>query len=126
MAIYDTSLAVGSFVDTNGYANYKLEGTDKTFQVHVTTHIPDSYERRVVFDLGGMGMGWRELGFPGERVSVALVITGSEQYGYVNSLQLNNIAWMRSMYDIIKDRQLRHVVMPGAHDAGMSKISDGG
>ncbi|KAK4031703.1 putative LysM domain-containing protein [Parachaetomium inaequale] len=126
VAIYDTSLKVGSFVDTNGYANYKLEGTDKTFQVHVTTHIPDSYERRVVFDLGGMGMGWRELGFPGERVSVALVITGSEQYGYVNSLQLNNIAWMRSMYETIKDRQLRHVVVPGAHDAAMSKISDGG
>ncbi|KAH6628876.1 pectate lyase superfamily protein-domain-containing protein [Chaetomium tenue] len=116
VAIYDTSLTVGSFVDTNGYANYKLEGTDKTFQVHVTTHIPDSYERRVIFDLGGMGMGWRELGFPGERVSVALVITGSEQYGYVNSL----------MYNVIKDRQLRHVVVPGAHDAGMSKISDSG
>ncbi|KFZ10200.1 hypothetical protein V502_08262 [Pseudogymnoascus sp. VKM F-4520 (FW-2644)] len=41
---------------------------------------------RVVFDLGGMGMGWRELGFPGERVSVALVITGSEQYGSIVDL----------------------------------------
>jgi hypothetical protein len=100
-----------------------VEGTDKTFQIHVTTHIPDSYERRVIFDLGGMGMGWRELGFPGERVSVALVITGSEQYGYVNSLQLNNIAWMRTMYSIIKDRDLRHVVVPGSHDAGMSRIT---
>ncbi|KAK4096690.1 carbohydrate-binding module family 24 protein [Parathielavia hyrcaniae] len=124
--MYDTGLHVRSFVDTNGYANYKLEGTDKTFKVHVTTHIPDRYERRVVFDLGGMGMGWRELGFPGERVSVALIITGSEEYGYVNSLQLNNIAWMRSMYDVIKDRHLRHVVVPGAHDAAASKISDGG
>ncbi|ORY15484.1 pectate lyase superfamily protein-domain-containing protein [Clohesyomyces aquaticus] len=124
-ATYDTSLKVGSFVDTNGFANYKLEGTSKTFQVHVTTHIPDNagYERRVVFDLGGMGMAWRELGFPGERVSVALVITGSEQFGYVNSLQLNNVAWMSTMGGVIKDRQLRHVVVPGAHDAGMSKIS---
>jgi hypothetical protein len=125
-AAYDLGLKVGSFTDTNGYANYKLEGTDKTFQIHVTTHIPDAYERRVVFDLAGMGMGWRELGFPGERVSVALIITGSEDYGYVNSLQLNNIAWMRSMYDVIKYRQLRHVVVPGAHDAAMSKISDSG
>ncbi len=80
----------------------------------------------MVFDLGGMGMGWRELGFPGERVSVALVIAGSEEYGFVNSLQLNNIAWMRSMYDVIKDRQLRHVVVPGSHDAGLSRISDSG
>lgn len=125
-AAYDLSSHVGSFSDTNGFANYRLEGTDKTFQVHVTSHMPDKYERRVVFDLGGMGMGWRELGFPGERVSVALVITGSEDFGYVNSLQLNNIAWMRSMYDIIKYRQLRHVVVPGSHDAAMSKISDSG
>ncbi|OBT92486.1 hypothetical protein VE01_09601 [Pseudogymnoascus verrucosus] len=122
-ATYDTRAGIFSFADTNGYANYRLEGTDKTFQIHVTTHIPDSYERRVIFDLGGMGMGWRELGFPGERVSVALVITGSEQYGYVNSLQLNNIAWMRTMYPIIKDRDLRHVVVPGSHDAGMSRIT---
>ncbi|KAF2714397.1 PLC-like phosphodiesterase [Pleomassaria siparia CBS 279.74] len=120
-ATYNTN--VGSYTDTNGYANYRLDGTSKTFQVHVTTHIPDSYERRVVFDLGGMGMGWRELGFPGERASVALVITGSEQYGYINSLQLNNVAWMRAMYDVIKDRELRHVVVPGSHDAGMSIIS---
>ncbi|KAK0102135.1 hypothetical protein ONS96_006099 [Cadophora gregata f. sp. sojae] len=122
-ATYDLGLNVGSFVDTNGYANYQLEGTSKTFQVHVTTHIPDSYERRVVFDLGGMGMGWRELGFPGERVSVALIITGSEDFGYVNSLQLNDVAWMKKMYNIIKDRDLRHVVVPGSHDAGMSRIS---
>ncbi|KAL4734222.1 pectate lyase superfamily protein-domain-containing protein [Aspergillus similis] len=100
-----------------------LDGTDKTFQVHVTTHIPDSYERRVIFDLGGMGMGWRELGFPGKRVSVALVITGSEEYGYVNSLQINDANWMYKMYDILKDRQLRHVVVPGSHDAAMSSIT---
>lgn len=79
----------------------------------------------MIFDLAGMGMSWRELGFPGERVSVALVITGSENYGYVNSLQLNNIVWMRTMYSIIKDRDLRHVVVPGSHDAGMSSITPG-
>jgi len=125
-ATYDLGLNVRNFVDTNGFAHYRLEGTDKTFFVHVTTHIPDDHERRVVFDLGGMGMGWRELGFPGERTSVALVITGSETYGYVNSLQLNNIAWMRSMYGVIKDRQLRHVVVPGAHDAAMYALSESG
>jgi hypothetical protein len=125
-ATYDLGQDVGSFVDTNGFAYYQLEGTDKSFNVHVTTHIPDSYERRVVFDLGNMGMGWRELGFPGDRVSVALVIAGSEQYGYINSLQINTPNWMHAMYDIIKDRQLRHVVVPGSHDGGMSEISSPG
>ncbi|KAK3390748.1 pectate lyase superfamily protein-domain-containing protein [Podospora didyma] len=132
-------LAPWDFVDVppgkarKNEATYKLDmgsfGTDKTFNVHVTTHITDSYERRVVFDLQGMGMGWRELGFPGERVSVALIITRSVEYGFVNSLQLNNVARMRSMYDMIKDRQLRQFVVPGSHDAAMSKITpdiDGG
>jgi hypothetical protein len=121
-ATYDIGIRI-DFTTTNGIANYRLDGTDKTFSIKVTTHIPDFYERRVVLDLGNMGMGWRELGFPGERTSVALVITGSEQYGYVNSLQLNDVAWMRKMYNIIKDRQLRHVVVPGSHDAGMSTIT---
>lgn len=30
------------------------------------------------------------------------------------------------MYDVIKYRQLRHVVVPGSHDGAMSKISDSG
>ncbi|KAL2131841.1 hypothetical protein VTI74DRAFT_4555 [Chaetomium olivicolor] len=40
-ATYDLGLDIRFFVDTNGFANYKLEGTDKTFQIHVTTHILD-------------------------------------------------------------------------------------
>lgn len=54
------SLTLGTqFTTTNGFVNYKLEGPDKTFQIHVTTHIPSDYEGRVLFDLGGMGMVWR-------------------------------------------------------------------
>lgn len=121
--IYDLSLTT-DFTTTNGYAYYQIEGTSKTFRVHVTQHMDDKYERRVVFMLDGMGLGQRELGFPGEGVSVALVIAGSEEYGYISSLNLQKEAnWMNAIYDVIKDRDLRHVIVPGSHDAGMSRIS---
>ncbi|KAH7017946.1 pectate lyase superfamily protein-domain-containing protein [Microdochium trichocladiopsis] len=100
-----------------------LEGTNKRFHVHIATHMDDKYERRVIFDLGEMGMGWRELGFPGNGLGVALVITGSEQYGYYNSLQLNGAGWQQRIKSVIQNRQLRHVVVPGSHDAGMNTIS---
>ncbi|KAH7035830.1 pectate lyase superfamily protein-domain-containing protein, partial [Microdochium trichocladiopsis] len=108
---------------TNGYFYYRLEGTNKRFNIHLTTHMDDKYERRVVFDLAEMGMGWRELGFPGNGLGVALVISGSESYGYYNSLQLNHAGWQQRLKDVISKRQLRHVVVPGSHDAGMSLIS---
>jgi hypothetical protein len=33
--------------------------------------------------------------------------------------------WIKALYPVIKDRQLRHVVMPGSHDAGMGVWTDG-
>lgn len=54
---------------------------------------------------------------------MALVITGSEDYGFMTSLQLNDVAWMRKIKSVIQDRKLHHVVMPGSHDAGMSVIA---
>ncbi|KAK3376336.1 PLC-like phosphodiesterase [Lasiosphaeria ovina] len=111
-------------VDDNGEAYYQLQGTGRTFTIRGTTHIPGSYPMRTVVDLTGMGLGQREYGDPAPEASVTLVITGSEQYGYITSLdfgQQNN--WMRQLYDVIKGRQLRHVVMPGSHDAGMGTIS---
>lgn len=110
-------------VDDNGEAYYSLEGTDKTFEIRGTTHIPDDYPWRTVVDLTGMGLGQREYGDPGEETSVTLVITGSEEYGYITSLSFGANNWMHQLYDVIRDRQLRHVVMPGSHDAGMSSIS---
>ena len=31
---------------------------------------------------------------------------------------------MRSLYSVIGDRAVRHLIMPGSHDAGMSQISN--
>lgn len=110
-------------VDDNGEAYYSIEGTNKKFMVRATTHIPDSYPRRTVFDLSGMGLGQREYSDPGKESPVTLVITGSDSYGFTASLRHGPGNWMKGIYDVIKDRQLQHVFMPGTHDAGMSRIS---
>ena len=49
------------------------------------------------------------------------VLTGSELYGYWSSAN-PPVAWMHSILDIIGDRQLTYVTMPGTHDSGMSTI----
>lgn len=110
-------------VDDAGEAYYSIEGTNKKFMVRATTHIPDDYPRRTVFDLSGMGLGQREYSDPGKESPVTLVITGSDSYGFTASLRHGRGNWMKGMYDVIKDRILQHVFMPGTHDAGMSRIS---
>ncbi|KAJ6440015.1 LysM domain-containing protein [Purpureocillium lavendulum] len=97
----DYNQDVGTFTDPNGYANYKIEGTNKTFNAHVTTNMDDlDYQERVWFDLQGMGMGANEYAFPGEIVPATLIIAGSENYGYVSSLELNNYAWKKTILDM--------------------------
>ncbi|KAL4785448.1 PLC-like phosphodiesterase [Aspergillus varians] len=110
-------------VDTNGEAYYSIAGTSKKFVIRATTHIPDSYWRRTVIDLSGMGLGQREYLNPRAEVPVTLVITGSDQHGFTASLTHGRGNWMKLLYDVIKDRPLRHIVMPGTHDSGMSTIS---
>lgn len=111
-------------VDTNGEAYYSIEGTDKKFVIRATTHIPDKRPGRTVIDLSGMGMGQREYINPAREVPVTLVITGSISYGFITSIRHGPGNWMRSIYPIIKDRSIQHLVMPGTHDSGMSTISN--
>ncbi|KAL4920057.1 PLC-like phosphodiesterase [Aspergillus aurantiobrunneus] len=110
-------------VDTNGEAYYSIVGTNKRFVIRATTHIPDRHPRRTVIDLGGMGLGQREYLDPRPEVPVTLVITGSEHYGFMASLNHGRANWMKQIYDVIRDRPLQHIVMPGTHDSGMSTIS---
>lgn len=118
---------VGNYGDTNGFFNYTIAGTNKRFTVHVGAAIANttsvSYDQRVVFDLGEMGLGWGEYGVPAEVSPVTLIIMGSEEYGYTSSLQFQPFNWMHAIKDVIGDNELRHVVMPGSHDAGMDRIS---
>ncbi|KAK1995691.1 PLC-like phosphodiesterase [Colletotrichum falcatum] len=85
-------------VDDNGKAYYDIGDTGKKFVVRSTTHIPDTYPRRIVFDLSGMGKGQREYRVPEQEVPVTLVITGSDSFGFITSLS------------------------HGTHDSGMSKL----
>lgn len=118
-----TSSAGKNPADTNGEAYYDIEGTDKKFVVRATTHTPDEYPRRIVMDLSGMGLGQREYKVPGQEVSVTLVITGSNSYGFISSLQHGPGNWMSQLREVIGGRKLNQIVVPGTHDAGMSKIS---
>lgn len=113
-----------SAVDDNGEAYYAIDGTDKTFVVRATTHIPDANPARTVIDLTGMGQGQREYLDPAEQAPVTLVIAGSDSYGFITSIRYGAGNWMKNIYDVIKDRQIQHVIMPGTHDSGMSTISD--
>lgn len=109
--------------DDNGEAYYSIEGTNKKFVIRATTHIPDAHSRRTIIDLSGMGMGQREYLDPAQESPVTLVITGSNDYGFITSIRYGAGNWMRGIYDVIKDRQIQHIVMPGTHDSGMSTIS---
>ncbi|KAL4820329.1 PLC-like phosphodiesterase [Aspergillus spinulosporus] len=122
IAHYSTSLTANP-VDTGGEAYYSIVGTSKKFEIRATTHIPHMYWRRTVIDLSDMGLGQREYLDPRAEVPVTLVITGSDSYGFMASLTHGSGNWMKQMYDVIKDRPLQHLVMPGTHDSGMSTIS---
>ncbi|KAL6235356.1 hypothetical protein BDW75DRAFT_144158 [Aspergillus navahoensis] len=122
IAHYSTRLTANP-VDTGGEAYYSIVGTNKKFEIRATTHIPDTYWRRTVIDLSDMGLGQREYLDPRAEVPVTLVITGSDGYGFMASLTHGSGNWMKQMYDVIKDRPLQHLVMPGTHDSGMSTIS---
>jgi hypothetical protein len=50
------------------------------------------------------------------------VLTGDEELGYWSSADPPT-AWMSAILDVIRDRQLRYICMPGSHDAGMSVIN---
>ncbi|KAL8359373.1 hypothetical protein RB601_007892 [Gaeumannomyces tritici] len=116
----------GTFVDTNGEAYYRLEGTSKSFQVHGTTNNNDSKYKlraRYVFDgmsANGVPQGSRyELRSRGGERAVNFVLTGSEKVGYWTSVN-PPVAWMNALLPIIGGRKLKHISMLGSHNAGIS------
>ncbi|KAF4825555.1 Mutanase [Colletotrichum siamense] len=110
--------------DDNGEAYFEVKGTNHEFRIRCTTHYPSDMPIRFVVDLDSWGLGVKEYEVPETEVSITFVITGSENYGYHHSLTLDSspVAWMDSIKEHIKGRLVKHVIMPGAHDAGMSVI----
>ncbi|KAK2770089.1 putative exo-beta-1,3-glucanase [Colletotrichum kahawae] len=111
-----------SRADDNGEAYFEVEGTNHEFRIRCTTHYPADMPIRFVVDLDGWGLGTKEYEVPETEVSITFVITGSENYGYHHSLTLDSSpeGWMNSIEEHIRGRLVKHVIMPGAHDAGMS------
>ncbi|KAI1863819.1 uncharacterized protein JN550_009317 [Neoarthrinium moseri] len=116
--------------DTAGEAYYRIATTDKTW--HVTADWVDDKDmvrNRIAYD--GLStknvakgniidLDWPSLDYD-RGLTNQWVLTGSEQYGYWSSTN-PPVAWMKSILPIIGDRMLKHVCIPGSHDAGMSKI----
>jgi hypothetical protein len=53
--------------------------------------------------------------------AVNLVITGTEDLGYWTSTKPPP-DWMQQLWKVIGNRKLRHICMPGSHDAGISLL----
>ncbi|KAL2020831.1 hypothetical protein VTK56DRAFT_7924 [Thermocarpiscus australiensis] len=110
--------------DDAGEAYYRIDGTDKQFVLRVRSYIPSTTPRRVMLDLSGMGLGQREYVYPGGESAVSLVIAGSDWYGFRASLRHGAGNWMRQLYGTLRDRPIRHIILPGTHNSGMSKITN--
>lgn len=116
--------------DTAGEAYYRIDTTSKTW--HVTVDWIDDKEmirNRIAYD--GLAtndvtqgsiidLDWPSLSYD-RGLTNQWVLTGSEEYGYWSSTS-PPLTWMKSILGVIGDRKLKHVCMPGSHDAGMSKI----
>lgn len=115
--------------DSAGEAYYQLEGTTRTFYVstdYVEGMKPPLRTRIVYHSLPTMDFGpsgTLDLGMPTKYDGVAQswVLTGSDNYGFIGR-KAPPVAWMASIRDIIGERKLKYVCIPGSHDAGMSTI----
>ncbi|KAH8880986.1 pectin lyase-like protein [Thozetella sp. PMI_491] len=119
-----------NYKDSAGEAYYSVKGTDKTFYISAKVVSGQSPEWRVRVIFSGIGTqdvtqgSTIDLGFPvagTQGRGLQWVLTGSESYGYWTSLK-PPVTWMKSILPTIGPRKLRHVCMPGSHDAGMSKL----
>ncbi|EER45681.1 LysM domain-containing protein [Histoplasma capsulatum H143] len=117
--------------DDKGEAYYKIEGTDKTFQIMARYQDDpnNNFHLRVLYDgletkdvPKGTSLDFPSRGGLGDMRAMNWVLAGSEEQGYWSSHK-PPIAWMSSILTIIGERKLKHVCMPGSHDAGMSKLN---
>jgi hypothetical protein len=115
--------------DTAGEAYYGVKGTDKKWHIAARYNEGVSPHQRVNIsytdlETKGTPRGTLfDLGWPSndDGLVVQWVLTGSEEYGWYDSRN-PPVAWMRAIRDVIGERKLKHVCMPGSHDAGMNKI----
>jgi hypothetical protein len=109
--------------DDAGEAYYQLEGTDKKFQVRLSGR--NQYSLDVKLD----GLSTHDapqgatirVGFLGRGQGTVWILYGDEDMGYwTGDNPPKN--WMSSYRSLLGPRKLKHICMPGSHDAGMSKL----
>jgi hypothetical protein len=132
VAEYDQN--VGSPVDDKGEVYYRVKGTDKTFSILFRTNYDNKgpFKNPYLSYLNYSNLATKdaqnglifEIPFDenGLAAGDSWTLTGNENYGYWSSYS-PPVAWMTSIMDIIGGRKLKHVCMPGSHDAGMSKTN---
>lgn len=110
--------------DSAGNAQYSLSGTSYTFTVQSrsSSKTPAGFGIQVTLtniatvNLGAgsiVKLGWKHDGY------VSFVLAGSEGHFMSTDLPTD---WMQKSLGTIGNRTLRHVCIPGSHDAGMSVL----
>jgi hypothetical protein len=107
-----------------GSVTITLEGTGKTFQLEATAE-SGAFDLRVTLtDFATLGnpqgsvidLGWSRNG------AVNFILSG-EDGSFTSSRMPDD--WMHASLDVLGSRSLRHLCIPGSHDAGMSRFDSG-
>ncbi|HEX4965698.1 MAG TPA: hypothetical protein VF173_33110, partial [Thermoanaerobaculia bacterium] len=110
--------------EDSGVVTFSLQGTDQSFQLQAN-RVAGNFDLRVVLtNLSTVGnpqgstidLGWNHDGI----VNFAL----AGEVGSFTSSGAPN-AWMHENLGMLGNRSLRHLCIPGAHDAGMSQLNGG-
>jgi hypothetical protein len=111
--------------DDGGEAYYRLSGTSNTFQVKARK--PSDYHLYVTLD--GMSTKHNRQGDTidaGFRHDDAVNwILSADESGAFWSNSAPPVDWMQQSLGSLGNRTLRHICMPGSHDAGMSSYHPG-
>jgi hypothetical protein len=132
---FDYDITTIAPVDDKAEVYYSIKGTDKKFSVLIRTDFnknednANPYLVKMSYDDLQTKDSTSETVFPiqyqGKTGSAdSWTLTGSEKYGCWSSAN-PPVAWMSSIMDIIGDRKLKQVAMPGSHVAGISKLNGG-
>ncbi|KAL1621070.1 hypothetical protein SLS56_009376 [Neofusicoccum ribis] len=107
--------------DDGGEAVYAMEGTSATFQVQARNTDGFNLEVSLVAvetENNAVGstisLGWNH------NHAVNWVV-GGEQGAFTSNNP--SVDWMHANLDLLGDRKIRHICMPGSHDAGMSEFN---
>lgn len=120
--------------DDKAEAYFELEGTGKTFTVKVRSdrgknnRNPDFVEIEYTnLDVKGFSRGSSEVRqFLEDSNHVSWVLIGSMNNSFQTAASISGASWMQDTLHHIGRRQLRHICMPGSHDAGIYTISSAG